>query len=250
MKLVGLLILVTFLSCKEKQIDLSADVIVDRAIKNACQGNCTLSTIEFDFRGRHYVSYRDHGRYQLERITEDTTGVMRDVLDNNGFERYLNDTLVQLPDSMKVKYANSVNGVHYFAQLPFGLEAPAANKKLLGESVIKGELYYEIEVTFEQEGGGKDHEDVFVYWIHQKSFTVDYFAYLYFTDEGGIRFREAYNPRVVGGIRFVDYNNYKTNDVTFPIKQLDSLYELGELQLLSKIETENVEVTRGVSLPF
>ncbi len=249
-KLRYLLILLSILSCKEKQVGLTSDVIVARAIENACQGNCAISMVEFDFRGRHYISYRQNGKYRLERITDDSTGVIRDVLHNNGFERYKNDSLVQLPDSIKVKYASSVNGVHYFAQLPFGLEAPAVRTKLLGESVVKGEKYYEIEVTFEQEEGGKDHEDVFVYWIHQISFTVDYFAYLYFTDEGGIRFREAINPRVVGGIRFMDYNNYKTNDLTFPLKQLDSLYELGALQLLSKIETENVSVTPVVDSQF
>jgi uncharacterized protein YajQ (UPF0234 family) len=249
-KLLSLLMLFSIISCNEKQSQLTADEIVDQAIINACHGNCGQVAIEFDFRGRHYVSYKDNGNFQYERITTDSVGIIRDVLHNKGFNRYINDTLVQLPDSMKVKYANSVNGVHYFAQLPYGLQDPAVQKKLIGTSVIRGNPYYKIEVTFDQEAGGKDHEDVFVYWIHQKSFHVDYFSYRYYTDEGGIRFREAYNPREIEGIRFVDYNNYKIGDLTFPLKQLDSLFEKGELELLSKIETENVRVTLGVRGPF
>lgn len=249
-KLLYLFTCTIFFSCLENPDSLSADTIVARAITNACKGNCNQVTIEFDFRGRHYVSHKDHGNFQYERITTDSTGVIKDVLYNGGFERFRNDTLVQLPDSMKVKFANSVNGVHYFVQLPYGLEGPAVHKKLLGTSVIKGKPYFEIEVTFAEEGGGKDYQDVFVYWIHQETFHIDYFAYQYYTDEGGIRFREASHPREVEGIRFVDYNNYKIDDPDFPLHQLDSLYEKGDLEFLSKIETENVTVIPGAKAPF
>ena len=127
-------------------------------------------------------------------------------------------------------------------QLPFGLNAPAAKKKLLGELSIKGEVYYKILVSFDQVGGGVDYEDVFVYWVHKKSFTVDYFAYSYKVDGGGMRFREAYNPRQVNGIRFVDYNNYKPLKADVSVTAIDALFEAGALKLLSKIETERIEV--------
>lgn len=241
---------IILISCKHKEPALSADEIIGRTIINACNGNCENAVIRFIFRGRAYVSSRAEGKYQLERVTTDSMGVTRDVLTNNGFERFRNDTLVFLPDSMKVKYANSVNGVHYFAQLPYGLDAPAARKERIGETTIKGLPYYLIEVTFEQEGGGKDYEDVFVYWIHQNNFTVDYFAYSYKTDGGGMRFREALNPRIVEGIRFADYNNYKPKDLDVPLPELARLYEEGALELLSKIETEDVLVTLGEAPRF
>ena len=74
--------------------------------------------------------------------------------------------------------------MHYFAQLPYGLNSPAVQKKILGEATINGNTYYEIEVTFSKEGGGIDFEDRFVYWIHKENFTVDFLAYRYATNGG------------------------------------------------------------------
>ncbi len=87
-------------------------------------------------------------------------------------------------------YSNSVNSVAYFALLPFRLNDAAVNKRYIGTSEIKGEPYFEIEVTFQQKGGGKDHDDVFIYWIHQQHFTMDYLAYSFIVDGGGTRFRK------------------------------------------------------------
>src|SRR5690606_31342387 len=121
-----------------------------------------------------------------------------------GFVRFINEVRIALPDSTASKYANSINSVHYFVQLPYGLNDPAVKKKMMGEAEIDDEKYYEIQITFDEEGGGKDYEDIYMYWINKRNFTIDYLAYKFFTDKGGIRFRKAYNPRTVNGLRFVD----------------------------------------------
>ena len=229
-------------SCQNSQEELTVQSIIDKAIKNACRGNCERANIDFVFRNRRYVSRRFGPQYQLERITSDGKGKTRDVLSNNGFQRYRNDTLLVIPDSMAIKYSNSVNSVHYFAQLPYGLNAPAARKELVGSVIIKGEPYFKIRVSFSELGGGKDYEDVFIYWIHEETYYVDYLAYSYITDGGGIRFREAYNPRVLSGIRFVDYKNFKPTTDRVELLQMDQLYEADKLVLLSKIETEAISV--------
>lgn len=229
-------------SCNEHRDLLSAQVIVDKAIESACNGYCENARIEFVFRDKRYVSSRNGGSFRYERISSDSTGITEDVLTNDGFTRTKNDVVIPVPDSMATKYSNSINSVIYFAQLPFGLNAASVIKKLLGEALIKGELYYEIRVTFKKEGGGTDFEDVFLYWIHKENFTVDYLAYQYKVDGGGIRFREAYNIRQVNGIRFADYNNYKPDNLDVALSDLDVLFEKGALKLLSKIETESVEV--------
>ena len=237
----SIVVFIFLIACAEKQPPLTAQDIVDRAIETACQGQCEKAIVDFDFRKRHYRSERRGGAYRFERITKDSVSVLKDVLSNEGFQRYRNGTLEVLPDSISVRYGNSVNSVHYFAQLPYGLNAKAVQKKLLGEDLVKEQPYYEIEVSFAEEGGGTDFEDTFVYWIHKENFTVDYLAYSYATDGGGVRFREAYNPRVVEGIRFVDYNNFKPSTLEVPLKDLDELFESGGLKLLSKIETEEVQ---------
>ncbi len=228
----------------EKSEELTANSIVGKAIEKACSGHCDEATIEFRFRKNYYRSIRKDGMYTFERQLVDSTGVVtRDVLRNTGFERFVNDQAITLPDSLSTAYANSVNSVHYFVQLPYGLNAPAANKELLGEDSINGEPYYEIAVHFDQEGGGTDYEDKFFYWIHKEHFTVDYLAYSYQVEGGGVRFREAYNPRVVGGIRFVDYKNYSYANTDVDLSKLDEIFEEGKLPLLSTIEIEDITVT-------
>ncbi|MAO11127.1 MAG: deoxyribose-phosphate aldolase [Flavobacteriaceae bacterium] len=251
-KLALLFLFITIASCNNSktetdgasgpEVNLTAQTIIDKTIENACNGNCDRAEVSFTFRDKVYKSKRLQGFFTLERITNDSTGIIRDELTNEGFTRSVNDIILKLADTTLAKLSNSVNSVHYFAQLPYGLNAPAVQKQLVGTDSIKGKPYYEVKVTFKKEGGGTDYEDEFMYWIHQKDYTVDYLAYSYEVDGGGIRFREAYNPRVVEGIRFVDYNNYKVDDLKTPLSELDDLFEVHKLPLLSKIETENVEV--------
>lgn len=221
------LIFIFFLivSCKEVTPTLTAQDFVDKAIETACDGNCETATIDFTFRDRQYKSQRKGGAYQLERVFSDSSGTIRDVLTNLDFKRYKNDTLVIVPDSMITRYSNSVNSVHYFVQLPYGLNAPAVKKELLGEAIVKDEAYYEIGVTFSEKKGGTDFDDAFVYWIHKENYTVDYLAYEYAVNGGSTRFREAYNVRVVNGIRFVDYNNYKLENLNIKLEDLAQMFE-------------------------
>lgn len=234
------------LTCKNAESEkLSADAIINTSINVSGSDKVDSSVIDFDFRERHYSAKRFNGKFSLMRLTvEDGKDSILDVLNNKGFERYLNSKEpIFAEDSMKVKYSASVNSVHYFSVLPYGLNDKAVNKILLEDTKIKGENYYTIKVTFNQDGGGEDYEDVFLYWINKDSFKADYLAYSYEEDDGvGVRFREAYNERYINDIRFVDYNNYKPNDTSVTLSDLPKLFENGQLKLLSKIELKNVKV--------
>ncbi|MEO2064438.1 MAG: DUF6503 family protein [Christiangramia sp.] len=231
-------------SCAHTEEKPTADDIVNEAIEASGGESYNDATISFRFRDMEYKSVRKGGTYLYERFQKDSAdNLITDELSNEGFERKINDSLVQLPDSLKQKYSNSVNSVHYFVQLPYGLNAEAANKELIGKDTIDGKEYYEIKVTFDAEGGGTDHEDEYVYWIDTQHYEVDYLAYNYEVNGGGVRFRKAYNPRTVGGIRFVDYENYKYDDLAVKLSKLDSLFTAGKLQKVSTIQTEAIEVT-------
>lgn len=237
------ILLVLFNSCNQPEKQLTAQQIIDKTIENAGGSKYDNANINFTFRDTEYTSKRNNGHFEFTRNIKDSLGIHKDVLDNNGFQRMHNENKIDLPDSMSTKYANSINSVHYFAQLPYGLNSDAVIKELVGEAEIKDKKYYKIKVTFKQEGGGTDHDDIYMYWINKNDFTVDYFAYKFYTGEGGIRFREAYNPRVIGGLRFVDYKNYKIEPwEDIDLKTLDELFEEGKLELLSEIKTENISV--------
>ena len=59
----------------------------------------------------------------------------------NELYHYVNANKIIVPDSTATKYANSVNSVHYFVQLPYGLNDPAVKKELVGNAEIDGEKY-------------------------------------------------------------------------------------------------------------
>ncbi|EDM43247.1 hypothetical protein SCB49_00792 [unidentified eubacterium SCB49] len=240
--LIVILSLVLFIQCQPTPEKLTAQQIVDKAITTACNGLCDAAKISFNFRGKVYKSSRKNGAYSLTRVSVDSFNIIKDEVTNNGLKRTINNTVVKVPDSLIIPISDGVNSVHYFAQLPYGLNDAAVKKQLVGEGVVKNEPYYKVAVSFTEEGGGTDFDDAFMYWIHKENFTVDYLAYSYATNGGGIRFREAYNARMVGNIRFVDYNNYKPATLDIPLKDLDSLFEDGTLSLLSKIELEKIAV--------
>lgn len=226
------------LSCTDK-----AQKVVDAAIETHGGAAFNSFFLQFDFRDRHYTAARDGGIFSYTREFTDTTGLIRDVLSNEGFTRYRNNTVLEIPEERKQAFTRSVNSVMYFALLPFGLNDQAVNKEWVEETTIGGESYQVIRVTFDQTGGGEDHEDIFLYWFHSEKNTMDYFAYSYNTEGGGIRFREAINPRKVGGILMQDYINYKPEDETIPIDSLKGMFIAGRLQKLSEIRLENLAVT-------
>ncbi|MBQ0734083.1 DUF6503 family protein [Aquimarina celericrescens] len=237
-----LFLVVFFSSFTLLSIQFSAQEIVDKTIEKAGGSRYDNAIIDFTFRGKRYRSKRNEGIYELERFANSPKGLIHDMISNSGFKRTIENCPVKVADSLITRISDGVNSVHYFANLPYGLNAPAVNKELVGESIIREKPYYKIKVTFDQDGGGTDFEDEFMYWIHKEDFTIDYLAYKYEVNGGGIRFREAYNPRVVNGIRFIDYNNYKTDNLKTPLDTLDELFEKKKLKLLSKIELKDIFV--------
>lgn len=237
-----LLLVLLLVGCQEEKEETTAKEIINKTIENAGGEKYRRATINFEFRDHTYKSSRNGGEFQLEREITDSAGTFKDIISNTGYQRFINDSLVKIPDSMATRYSSSVNSVHYFAHLPYGLNDPAVKKELAGEAIINGEPYFQLKITFRQEGGGADHHDEFMYWIHKEDYSVDYLAYKFQVNDGGIRFRKAYNERFIEGIRFADYQNFTVEDFDTPLDQLDELYEEEKLEHLSTIETENVKV--------
>lgn len=217
----------------------TAQKVVDKAIKVQGGKNVEKGAFTFGFRKHTYSYERNKGQYRYTR-THKENGI-KDVLTNDGLERFDSGKEVSLSKKDHDAYGNSVNSVIYFAFIPYFLNDAAVNKEYLGEETIKGMDYHKIRVTFEQNGGGKDFDDVYVYWIDKKDHSLDYLAYSFHVNGGGVRFREAYNTRKIGGVVFQDYVNYKHEKET-PVESLGALFDKGELKELSKIILENVRV--------
>ncbi len=240
------LVLVITAACSPPDPPVTAQTAVDQAI--AWQNGEVLNQAEvtFDFRERQFRVYRNKGIFEYERIYVDSTGAnLREVLSNDGLFREVDGERVELDSASYASTETAVNSVVYFALLPLPLNDAAAQKRLLGESQVNGRAYRKVEVTFVPEGGGRDHDDRFIYWIDSETGALDYLAYYFHVDEGGARFREAYNVREIEGVRIADYHNYSAEGITFEtVEQFDSLHAAGLTKLVSEIDLENVAIRR------
>ncbi|MCA1803516.1 MAG: hypothetical protein LC662_13795 [Rhodothermaceae bacterium] len=230
------------IACSHQEVVPEAQRIIDRSIEVHGGDRYLSSEITFTFRDIDYLARRENGLFSYERRFTGEQGEIHDVYNNAGFTRSINGEPEPLDDEYAGRYRRSVNSVIYFALLPYALNDPAVRKNYLGRETIGNSDYHKIEVTFEQEGGGSDFEDVFIYWIHPETYTMDYLAYEFFTDGGGIRFREALNPGEIGGIRFADYNNYRPASETVTVYDTGVAFNEGRLEMVSVISLENVRV--------
>lgn len=226
-------------ACQPKS---KAQEIIDRAIAVHGGEAYEKAIISFDFRDIHYQIMKTPSAFEYSREFQDSSGNVLDVLNNAGFTRSVNGNKIDLTAERENAYSNSVNGVAYFAFLPYGLNDEAARKTWIKESVLEGKSYDLIKVDFREEGGGEDFEDEFLYWINKDTGQMDYLAYSYHTDGGGIRFRKGINQRRVQGILFQDYLNYKPADEELPLEEIELLFNQQELELFTRIEKENIQV--------
>lgn len=237
-----LLIALIFLSGCRQESKPNGDKLVNKAIAAHGMEKILDKALRFNFREHSYTAMRTSDQYTYTREHTIDGSTISDILHSSGrFERMVNGMEIEVPDSMAVKYSASVNSVLYFMQLPLVLNDKAAIKSYLGDITIRNSTYHTVRVVFNEEDGGEDFQDEFRYWINSENMEIDYLAYSYLTEGGGVRFREALNKRRVGDILFQDYNNYKPNDKSPPLDSLPDMFERGELKLLSTIV--NTEIT-------
>ncbi|MGB2430622.1 MAG: DUF6503 family protein [Flavobacteriaceae bacterium] len=229
-------------ACKPSEKKLSAQDIIDTCIDVSGANKISNATLTFNFRDKLYSAKRKNGEYNLTRVFTIGNDTIKDILSNSGFERIKNSKRIEVQDSMAVKYSESVNSVHYFSVLPYGLNDIAVKKTLLGEVEIKGKEFYKIKITFSKENGGVDYNDIFIYWIKKDNFKLGYLAYKYNTNEGGMRFREVRKEYFTNGIFFADYDNYEPKNPNVRLNQLDKIFEKKGLKKISEIKLNNINI--------
>jgi len=216
-----------------------ADQIIKDAIIAHGGPLYTNAAFSFDFREKQYTFINKATSFEYIRKETKDSILIKDVLTNTGFTRSMDGLPTTLASADSIKYGNSLNSIIYFALLPYKLDDAAVQRTYKGITVIKQTDYHTIEITFGKEGGGVDHEDVFYYWINTGTNVLDYLAYQYQVNDGGVRFRQAVQPKIIDGIRFQNYINYKADKDT-PLADLPNLFETGGLDTLSTINLDNI----------
>ena len=238
MKYLVFLFSILLFSCTSSDKKLTAQQIIDKTINASGTDKVENSKITFSFRDLNYVAIRENGKFELSREVD----TIKEVLTNDGFKRFINGNEAEIDEEMSQRITNSINSVHYFSVLPFGLNDKAVRKKLLPSTSINDKEYYKVEVSFVENGGGEDFEDIFIYWIGKQDFLIDYLAYSYHTNGGGKRFRVLKEQCNRNGIRFVDYQNYKPLSKEIKLSNLDEAFENDQLKIISEIVLEDIKV--------
>ena len=231
----GLLLIV--LSCNNKKSkDDKAATIVEQCIAAHGGNNYNHMDVSFDYRKFRIHLVQNDGNFLYERTTKDSfNNEINDVLTNEGFTRKINGKKQDLSTKDHEKYKDGLNAIPWFALLPYKLSEPAVNLKYIREINIGDNAYDKIDVTFDKEAGGKDHQDEFCFWINKSSHTLDYLSY----SNGGPRFRKVTKRQKVDGVIFQDYENYEIPDTTISTADYDKVFIAGNAKLLSKIEQDN-----------
>ena len=218
-----------------------AHQLVEDAVRYHGFDQLASTPVRFSFRDAQYSIDRSqlgNTIYTKAFSAVDTlsgqTQQLNDTLINSvQFTRYLNGKPLELSPEDSGRYAESLNAVAYFFQLPLPLLDEAAQLELLPDTRIKGNDYRTLAVSFAPDQGGKDHQDTFRYYFDPKTKALSYLSYAYETNGGGIRFRAAQeSPK--GRFVFLNYLNYKPKSLV-PLDSLPSLYNDNQLELLSEI---------------
>ena len=238
-----ILLFLILVSCSNSS-HISTSQIINKSIKAHGWDQDDFSIV-FDFRDYQYELKRKNKFYSFQRTTKKEGNVVKDLMSSKKkLKRFINDKSVELSDSMTNVFSNSLNSVMYFFQLPRPLKDQAVITKYLGLAKIFNEKYWTIKVTFKENGGGKDYQDEFRYWININNGQIDYLAYNYLTEGGGTRFRQAVNKQLNQGFIFQDYINFKPNVKFVSLDSLPILFEAGNLIKVSSIKNKNIRVTK------
>ena len=232
------LLLATLSSCEPQ---LTANRIVKKSIAYHQLDKLYTTPIDFQFRDYLYHINRTADPYIYSRqitfidsITYQPIVQIDSLFNSSNLKRYQNNLRLDLPQEEASKFANSINSVAYFQQLPLPLTDPAAQLEQLPNTRIEGTNHYTLKVTFAAENGGSDPEDTYRYYFNAKTFALSYLSYDFHVNGGGVRFRKAFeNPQPP--FIFLHYDNYKAPKDT-PLDSLPQLFERGVLELVSRIE--------------
>lgn len=199
--------------------------------------------VDFSFRGTPYRMTRVAGRFTYERWREVDGEPVHERLDNRGFRATRAGEALPLEPQAADARGRGLNSVVYFASLPYGLEDPAVRATDLGPSTLEGRPVDRIEVRFAAEGGGHDHDDVFVYWLDAQTHRLAALAYRFHTGKGGVRLRRVAGTVVAGGVTFTQWDNYGLDGADLPeLTALPDLQAKGALPRLSSIVLEDVRI--------
>lgn len=185
--------------------------IVERAIEHHGGELYRHSTTHFDLcskSGCFQVSATVEGGHFVYDVSgKAREGLRRVRSTNDSVERWRDGEPVPVSAKQAQGLRDWAMARVYFAFLPYRLDDPDVFKQDLGLVDWDGRSLHKVKVTFTP-GSSTDADDELMFWLDPETGRVELFAYSYWTNGGGLRFRRAVDHRRIGGLLFFDQENF------------------------------------------
>uniref|UniRef100_UPI003784E557 hypothetical protein n=1 Tax=Daejeonella sp. TaxID=2805397 RepID=UPI003784E557 len=106
-----IIILFIFSSCLNSP---NPQKIVDKSIAYYRMDKLKNASLEFTFRNIKFKVMQNEGQFRYERTFVDSSGIFHDIIDNEGFKRFLNEKELKLDSLDLAKHSQSLNAMVYF----------------------------------------------------------------------------------------------------------------------------------------
>ena len=219
--------------------------IVARAIEHHGGELYRASETELDVCSKsgcfHVVARVDGDRFAYT-VSGKVREVRREVRwSNDALEVRENGTPVAVEPEREQRYRDWAMARVYFCFLPYRLDDPSVIQHELGLVDWEGRRLHRVKVTFEP-GTSTDAGDEYMYWFDPETARLEYFAYSYDDDGGGLRFRRAFDHRRVGGLLVFDQDNYGVEGPGLSVDAIDPAYVKSRMRHISTVRLEQISV--------
>lgn len=189
---------------------------------------------------------QDGGMYRYAVISDTDDGRRTVVSTNDAVQVLLDGEPQEVPADRLQRFRDYVSARVYFPLLPYRLDDPSVHQEDLGVETWPGEdgprELHKVKVTF-QSGSSTDAQDEYLYWFDPETGRLEQLAYSF---RGGLRFREAFNFRRVGGVLFSDQKNFaidwEEGDEALPVTAITPRFVDERMEHLSTVRVENLAV--------
>ena len=160
---------------------------------------------------------------------------------NDVLEVRENGAAVAIEPGKEQRYRDWAMARVYFCFLPYRLDDPSVIQHDRGLIEWDGRRLHKVKVTFEP-GTSTDAGDEYLYWFDPETARLEYFAYSYDDDGGGLRFRRAVRHRRVGGLLFFDQENLGVEGPGLSVEAIDPAYVQSRMRHISTVRLEAISV--------
>ena len=216
--------------------------IIEKLEENTAAKKREISTITYLFNQDTYQINRNCGWYEFTQKYADSEKTDSLVLDNMEISQYSKGKAVEdLSTSTKRNLRKEMKTKLFFAELIFGLNSPAVQKKYLQEEKINEEEYHKVKLEFIEENYEEDYLVEAVFWINKTMKKPEFIAVNFEEDKSEKIFLKPINQREIEGVSFFDYQVF-TADKNKKIEEMAQLFEEEKLQQKEELKYENIEV--------